>query len=171
MFCRRGFGLRRRNVFSSFFQSLSWPPCGEAAALVLSSSPSFAGGRLSAKGLGRVLSAAFTEAPRCRCRRAPHHSNTTCVDRRASGGNPDPWISFSPDFEGPHGPLPPGSPSEKVGGRSPPPPFYDGFPEGRPQSRILRNTSRKVRVALRGPPRCVGKFGREMGEKSSPMCV
>ena len=52
---------------------------------MLSSSPSFAGGRLSAKGLVRVLSAAFTEVLRCRCHRAPPPT-TIATQRMLIGG-------------------------------------------------------------------------------------
>jgi hypothetical protein len=103
----------------------------------------------------------------------PHRSNTTDVDRRTSGGHPDPWIRFSPEFEGPHGPLPPGGPSEKVGGETFPHLFMRGFRREGPKVGF-----REALLERPGSPSeallvvwASWGSGGEMGEKSSPVCV
>ena len=80
---------------------------------------------------------------------------------------------FSLDFEGPHGPLPPGSPSEKVGGETFPHLFMKGFRREDPKVGF-----REALLERPGSPSeallvawASSGSGGEMGEKSSPMCV
>jgi hypothetical protein len=80
---------------------------------------------------------------------------------------------FSFDFEGPHGPLPPGSPSEKVGGETFPHLFMKGFRREDPKVGF-----REALLERPGSPSeallvawASSGSGGEMGEKSSPMFV
>jgi hypothetical protein len=77
------------------------------------------------------------------------------------------------DFEGPHGPLPPGSPSEKVGGETFPHLFMKGFRREDPKVGF-----REALLERPGSPSeallvawASSGSGGEMGEKSSPMFV